>query len=237
MSYSIKYLGHSCILIESIKGKKILLDPYLSENKFASVKPEELHDIDVILVSHGAFDHLGDAFDIARKTGAILYSDIAVVDYAISSGVKKENTRVMIWGTMIKEDDIEIRSLEAKHISHFTYNNMKVTGAPMSFIIRLEDGTGIYFSGDTAIFSDMQLFGKLYPVKIGFFGISGLPGYAYEMNGKEGALAASFFNVETAVPVHYPPGSEEPEIFRNELMRLNPKAIACILKPGEILSK
>lgn len=237
MSYSIKYLGHSSILIESVKGKRILIDPYLSENEFACVKPEELHGIDAILVSHGAFDHLGDAFKIAQRTGAILYSDIAVVDYAIFSGVKKEKTRVMIWGTMIKQDDIEIRSLEAKHISHFTYNNMKVTGAPMSFVIRLEDGTGIYFSGDTAIFSDMKLFGKLYPVKIGFFGISGLPGYAYEMNGREGALAASFFNVETAVPIHYPPGSEEPEIFRNELLHLNPKAAACILKPGEIISK
>ncbi len=237
MSYSIKYLGHSCILIESVEGKKILLDPYLSENKSACVKPEDLQDVDAILVSHGAFDHLGDAFDIARRTGAILYSDIAVVDYAIASGVKKEKTRVMIWGTMIKHDKIEIRSVEAKHISHFTYNNMKVTGAPMSFIIRLEDGTGIYFSGDTAIFSDMKLFGELYPVKIGFFGISGLPGYAYEMDGREGALAASFFNVETAVPIHYPPGSTEPEIFRKELLRLNPKATARILRPGDIISQ
>ena len=237
MSYSIKYLGHSSILIESVEGKKILVDPYLSENKSACVKPEALKDIDAILVSHGAFDHLGDAFDIARRTGAILYSDIAVVNYAIFSGVKKEKTRVMIWGTMIKQGNIEIRSLEAKHISHFTYNNMTVSGAPMSFVIRLEDGTGIYFSGDTSIFSDMKLFGELYPVKIGFFGVSGLPGYAYEMDGREGALAASFFNVETAVPIHYPPGSEEPETFRKELLRLNPKATTRILKPGEILSK
>ncbi len=233
MTYAIKYLGHSSILIESVEGKKILIDPYLSENKSACVKPEELKDIDAILVSHGAFDHLGDAFDIARRTGAILYSDIAVVNYAIFSGVKRETTRVMIWGTMIKQDNIEIRAVEAKHISHFSYDNMKVSGVPLSFIIRLEDGTGIYFSGDTSIFSDMKLFGELYPVKIGFFGISGLPGYAYEMDGREGALAASFFNVETAVPIHYPPGSEEPEAFRKELFRLNPKAVTRILKPGE----
>jgi L-ascorbate metabolism protein UlaG (beta-lactamase superfamily) len=236
MAYTIKYLGHSSILIESVEGKKILIDPYLSENIFACIKPEDIGDIDAILVSHGAFDHLGDAFDIARMTGAVLYSDIAVVNYAIFSGVKKEKTKVMIWGTMIEHGNIAIRAVEAKHISHFSYNNTNVSGAPLSFIIRLEDGTGIYFSGDTSIFSDMKLFGELYPVKIGFFGISGLPGYAYEMDGQEGALAASFFNVEIAVPIHYPPGSEEPEIFRKELLRLNPKAVTRILKPGDIIS-
>lgn len=236
MSYTIKYLGHSCILIKSVTGKRILIDPYLDENKNACVKSKDLENIDIILVSHGAFDHLGDAFDIARRTGAILYSDISIIDYAIFNGIKKENTRVLIWGTMIKENDIEIRSIEARHISYFSYNNMKVTGAPMSFIIRLENGLGIYFSGDTSIFSDMELFGRLYPVRIGFFGIGGLPGFAYEMDGKEGALAAKFLNVEIAVPIHFSPGSAEPEIFRNELSKLNPGIKTYILKPGENLT-
>ena len=117
----------------------------------------------------------------------------------------------MIWGTNLMEQGVQIRSVEAKHINHFTYDGMKVTGVPMSFIIRLENGVGIYFSGDTAIFSDMKLFGELYPVHIGFFCVSGLPGYAYEMDGREAGMAAGFFGVDVAVPVHYPPGSGEVE--------------------------
>ncbi|SBW06021.1 conserved hypothetical protein [uncultured delta proteobacterium] len=235
MSASIQYLGHSCILITSCAGRKILVDPYLSENEHAVVQPQDLKDINAILISHGAFDHIGDAFAIAKNTGATVFSDIVVLKYAIARGVPREKTRALIYGTNLVQDGVQIRSIEAKHISHFSYDGKDVTGVAMSFVIRLEDGTGIYFSGDTSIYSDMKFFGELYPVKIGFFCVSGLPGLAYEMDGREGALAAKMFNPEIAIPIHCSPDDPEITAFTKELGRIAPTVRPLVLKPGEIL--
>lgn len=234
MAFTIKSLGHSCIQIISVHGLNILFDPYLSDNKNAACKPEDLKDIDAILVSHGAFDHLGDAVDIAKYTGALLYCGPDVYDYYVFCGIPKEQLRMMVWGTCLEHKGIKIRSVEAKHISSFKFNDHKITGIPMSFIVTLEDGTGIYFAGDTAIFSDLKLFGQLYPVRYGFFCVDGLPGWPYEMDGKEAAMAADMIGVEVAIPVHYPPDTDHPNIFVKELKNINPSIQAVVLASGEV---
>lgn len=233
MSFKITSLGHSCILIETYEGERLLFDPYLSGNESAVVSPEEIKNIDAILVSHGAFDHLGDAVPIAKNTGALLYCGPDVYDYALYHGIKKEQLKMLVWGTCLQHKNITIRSIEAKHISYFKCGEHKITGIPMSYVVTLEDETAIYFSGDTSIFSDMSLFGRLYNVKYGFFGISGLPGFPYEMDSNEGAMAASLFGVKVAIPIHYPPDTNFPKEFEQELLKLNPNARTVILKPGE----
>ncbi len=234
MSFKITNYGHSCILIESVNGKKILFDPYLSENESAAIKPEDIKELDAILVSHGAFDHLGDALPIAKNTGAPIYCDPAVADYAVYHGLPKEQIKMLVWGTCLDLGDtgITVRSIEAKHLSYFKIGDQKFTGIPMSFILTLEDGTAIYFAGDTSIFTDMKLFGQLYNVKYGMFGITGLEGYPYEMDAREGAIAADLFGVKYAIPIHYPAGSSAPFDFKNELGKINPDIETVILETG-----
>lgn len=108
-----------------------------------------------------------------------------------------------------------------------------ISGIPMSFILKMENGTGIYFSGDTSIFSDLKLFGKLYPVQIGIFGMDGMPGLPMEMSGAEAALAAQWLGVEVAIPMHYPFGSTQPEEFKQALCLSSPRTKVVWLKPGE----
>ena len=236
MSFSLKYLGHSCVLIESCRGKKIILDPFLTGNQYAAIKPEDITELDVILVSHGAHDHLGDTVSLAKRTGATVYCGPDVYDYCVYHGVDKQQLCGMVWGTYWDYKGVTLRSVEAKHISYFPCGDVKITGIPMSFIITLEDGTGIYFSADTAIFSDMKFFGQLYPVKYGFFCMGNFPGLAFEMDGKEAALAASLFDVEVAFPIHCPPDSPYIPEFKEELSKLSPKTKAVALQPGESYS-
>jgi L-ascorbate metabolism protein UlaG (beta-lactamase superfamily) len=231
--FNIKYLGHSCFLIKSVNGKKILIDPFLTGNSSAAVTADSINDIDAVAVSHGAFDHLGDAVPICKRNHAKLFCGPEVAIYAMHEGMKKEDINQMIYGTSITYKGIEFRSIEAKHISMVQCGSQRITGSAMSFIFRMEDGTGIYFSGDTSIFSDLKLFGELYSVEIGILGMDGLPGCPFEMSGKEAAMAARWLGVKVAIPMHYPANSAEPGHFKEALSEYHPKIQPVILKPGE----
>ncbi len=233
MSFSIRYLGHSCFLIRSIRGVTILVDPFLSGNENAALAADSIGRVDIVAVSHGAWDHLGDAVSICKRTGARLFCGPEVALHAMAEGIQRESISQMIYGTAINYKDIEIRSLEAKHISMVSLGRQTITGSAMSFVFRMEDETGIYFSGDTSIFSDLKLFGELYPVQIGLIGMDGLPGCPFEMSGKEAALAAQWLGVKVAIPMHYPPQSPEPDQFKEALKEIEPVIVPVIMKPGE----
>jgi L-ascorbate metabolism protein UlaG (beta-lactamase superfamily) len=228
MGICVRNLGHSCFLFKSLNGINILTDPFLSENKFSPIRVQDLPKIDIIVVSHGAFDHLGDTVEILRRnSNAKLFCGPDVALHVHNSGIEPSRVFQLVWGTSILYNGIDVRSIEARHLSFFESHGQWITGIPMSFIIRMEDSTGIYFSGDTSIFSDLRLFGKLYPVKIGLFCMDGLPGYPFEMNGCEAALAAELLGVKFAIPMHFPPGSSEPMKFKETITskKLNIKII------------
>lgn len=233
MSIRIQSLGHSCFLVQSVNGLKILIDPFLTGNSAAPVSADSIEGIDAILVSHGAFDHMGDAVPIARNTDAKLFCGPDVAYYASTQGLGSQQISQLVWGTCLSFKGIQIRSLEAKHISSFQCGDQKITGIPMSFTITLEDGTGVYHSGDTAIFSDLKLFGELYPMDIGMICMDGIPGLPFEMSGQEAALAARLLGLKVAIPMHYPTNSVEPIRFKEALESSNPPVTVVILKPGE----
>lgn len=235
MSVKIKRLGHSTILVETASGLKFIFDSWLESNPNAVYDEADLEGLDAILVTHGGFDHLGDAVPLAKRTGAHIFCGGDVMDYALYHGIPREQITPMVWGSCSPYRGIQIHSIEAKHISSLMVGEHKITGIPMSFIVNLEDGTGLYFAGDTAIYSDMALYGRLYgPVNIGFFCMYNLDGYPYEMTAKEAAMAANLFDVEVAIPIHYPRGNTEyPPEFCRELSAHAPRARALILEAGE----
>jgi L-ascorbate metabolism protein UlaG (beta-lactamase superfamily) len=212
MSTRIRFLGIAGYEIVSERGR-ILVDPCLSPQSAPPVTPDALEPPDVILVSHGAFDHYGDTAAIARRTGAPVVCGADVRLALLDEGVPHEQIRQTMWGIVVEVAGLVVRPVECHHWSSVTLSDGRtVTGSPLAFIVEPEPGLRVYHYGDTAIF-DMRLFGGLYAPTLAILGCSQpaelvdrtaagrlLTG---EMSPDEAALAAEMLGVEFAVASHY----------------------------------
>jgi L-ascorbate metabolism protein UlaG (beta-lactamase superfamily) len=195
--------------------RRILIDPFLTGGPAPPILPEELQAPDLILVSHAAFDHLGDTAAIARRTGCPVLCGGEVRAMLIDAGVDGDRVRATTWGIVTEIDGIVVRPVECHHWSQGRLaDGQFVTGVPMGFIVETEPGIRIYHYGDTAIFSDLRLVGELYRPTIGLLGctqpqelLAQTPGPGIfltgEMSPREAALAADYLNLTVAVACHY----------------------------------
>ncbi len=203
---------------------RILVDPFLSENPLAPCSPDELATPDVILVSHAAFDHYGDAPSIAIRTGAPVVCDAAVRAKLIDDGVPADQITATTWGIVVEVAGLVVRPVECHHWSMATLSDgRQVVGNPMAFIVETEPGVRIYHYGDTCIF-DMRLIGELYKPTVGLMGctlprelshlITG-PGtfLTGEMDPDEAARASEMLGLELAVACHYLASNEDVDRF------------------------
>ncbi len=203
---------------------RILVDPFLSENPLAPCSPDEIATPDVILVSHAAFDHYGDAPSIAIRTGAPVVCDAAVRAKLIDDGVPADQITATTWGIVVEVAGLVVRPVECHHWSMATLSDgRQVVGNPMAFIVETEPGVRIYHYGDTCIF-DMRLIGELYKPTVGLMGctlprelshlITG-PGtfLTGEMDPDEAARASEMLGLELAVACHYLASNEDVDRF------------------------
>ncbi|NJE49904.1 metal-dependent hydrolase [Thermococcus sp. 9N3] len=218
----VKFLGHAAFLIEG--SKRILIDPFLTGNPQAAVKPEEV-EADLILVTHAHGDHIGDAVEIAKRTGAKIVAMYDIANYISEQG----NVEVigMNYGPT-EVDGVGIVQVPAWHSSS---DGKYSIGNPCGYIVKL-DGKTIYHAGDTFVFLDMGLFSELYgPIDVALLPIGG----HFTMGPKEAAKAVELLKPKKVVPMHYntwPPISADPEEFKK---LVGDKAEVVILKPGEEL--
>jgi L-ascorbate metabolism protein UlaG (beta-lactamase superfamily) len=193
---------------------RVVIDPFLSENPLAPLAPEDVDEPDVILVSHAAFDHYGDAAAIAKRTGAPVVCDTAVRAMLIDEGVSPDQVSATTWGIVVEVDGLEIRPVECHHWSSGTLaDGRQVVGNPIAFLFETEPGVRIYHYGDTCIF-DMRLIGELYRPTVGLLGCTlprelshRIPGPATfktgEMDADEAARVAEMLRLDLAVACHY----------------------------------
>ncbi len=217
----IKWLGHSCFEIE-LMNKIILIDPWLDGNPTAPVKASEIKRADIICVTHDHSDHLGDAFDICKRTGATFVSVYELSVYAQEKGVK-ETVGINIGGT-VNVKEIEISMVRAVHSC--------TRGAPAGFILNGEEKT-IYHAGDTSFFGDMQLIGEVYSPDVALIPIGGY----YTMGAREAAEAVKLIKPKVVVPMHYqtfPVLASSAEDFIKAVTEKFPQVKVVALKPGEI---
>jgi L-ascorbate metabolism protein UlaG (beta-lactamase superfamily) len=206
----IRFLGVAGYEIVSTEHR-ILIDPFLSGSPLAPCRHEDLETPDVVLVSHAAYDHFGDAAEIALRTGAPVVCGGDVRLMLIERGVPAEQIRATVWGLVVRVGGVIVRPLECHHWSMGTLDGRPVTGTPLAFIVEPEPGVRIYHYGDTAIF-DMRLFGELYSPSVGIFGCTDPvelpddnPGELLtgEMDPDEAAYAAEMLGVDIAIAAHY----------------------------------
>ena len=193
---------------------RILIDPFLSENPAAPVDPNELEPPDLILVSHAAFDHLGDTAAIAKRTGAPVVCDGGVRELLLDQGVPSDQVRATVWGIVVEVAGLRIRPVECRHWSAGKLSDGRTAvGVPLAFIVETEPGVRIYHYGDTCVF-DMRLIGELYAPTVGLLGctvphelLARVPGpgriLTGEMDADEAARVAEMLRLKLAVACHY----------------------------------
>lgn len=226
----ITYLGHSAFKVISPKGVILYIDPFLSGNPKTPPEMKTVDKADLILVTHGHGDHVGDTVSMAEKTNAKVVVIPELGRYLAKKGVK--NVIGMNKGGTYTSHGIAITMVHATHSSSATEGDQIIyTGDPAGFVIRLENGFTIYHAGDTGLFSDMKLIGELYKPELSLLPI----GSHYTMDPKEATYAAKLLGSKYVIPMHYgtfPVLTGTAEEFL-KLMKEVPQTKVIVLKPGE----
>ena len=191
MTTKITWLGHSSFQMET-SGKSILIDPFFEGNPVAQVSADDVN-ADVIIVTHGHGDHVGDTVSIASRTGALVISNFEIVTWLQSQGI--ENAHPMHIGGSHEFDFGTVKLTIAHHGSSLPDGSNG--GNPTGVIIKTTDGN-VYFAGDTGLFSDMNLIAEeslaaaIIPV-----------GDNFTMGPDDSIKATLFLQPRTVIPCHY----------------------------------
>ena len=226
---AITWLGHATFVITTPGGKRIVTDPWLEGNPMCPPEHKRIDKADVILLSHGHFDHTGDIVNVARATGAPVVAVFELASWIERKGV--QNTVGMNIGGTVKVAGLEITMTPAIHSSSVTENDVtQYLGLAAGFVAKLEDGRSIYYAGDTALFSDMRLIGEMHQPDVAFLPI----GDHFTMGPEAAAMAARMLGVRQVVPMHYgtfPLLTGTPDVLKR---LVEPHGIdVLVLKPGE----
>jgi L-ascorbate metabolism protein UlaG (beta-lactamase superfamily) len=189
----ITYYGHSCFGVE-ISGKHLLFDPFIRGNALAShIRIEDI-PADYVLLSHGHGDHVGDAVEIALRSGATVVGAFEVASWAQGLGVA--SVHPMNLGGKKRFDFGTLKFVSAIHSS--TLPDGSPGGHPGGFVIQSHEGT-FYYSGDTALTYDMKLIGEQHKLDFAFLCI----GDNFTMGVEDAIIAADFIRCDRIIGMHY----------------------------------
>jgi len=195
---SFTWLGHATFIFSSPGGKRIIIDPWISTNPSCPESAKHVGKLDVMLVTHGHGDHTGDAVVVGRSSGAHVVAPYELALWLQKKGL--QHVTGMNPGGTLHLLGLSVTMVPAIHSSsveddgHIVY-----TGIATGYVIRFEDGTTVYFAGDTSLFGDMRLIGEMYRPSIAFLPIGDL----YTMGPEEAAKACELLGVSQVVPMHY----------------------------------
>lgn len=192
------WLGHATFRIETPGGKTVLVDPWVMGNPLCPEKEKKLSKVDVMLCTHGHFDHIGDVVEISKQHNPTVVGIFELCAWLEKKGAKK--TSPMNKGGTQAVGDIRVTMVHADHSCGILDGDQIIYGGEAcGFVIEFQNGLKIYHAGDTAVFGDMQIIRELYAPDIALLPI----GDHYVMSPREAAYACKLLKPRAVVPMHF----------------------------------
>lgn len=243
-AFELQWYGQSAFKVKTPGGKVILIDPFISKNPKTPENYKNLDSIgkvDLILVTHGHGDHVGDTAELSAKTNAkvAMNADMGHTFAALGWVPYERLIRFNKSGPIMPlGDGIKITMVHAEHSSEVVYTDpasekksVHPGGEPAGYIIELENGYKIYHAGDTGVFGDMKIIAELYNPDLVMLPIGG----HFTMDPKHAAFAVrNYFKSATIIPMHYgtfPPLKGTPEALKKYLADASTEIV--VMSPGE----
>ncbi len=196
MIVKISYHGHSVVVIET-KKTKLIIDPFITGNGQTDLKVNDVK-VDVILLTHGHNDHVGDTVELAKRNDALVVAPFELATYLGWQGVK---THPMHIGGSYEFEFGVVKFTQAFHGSSYTVEEEQkiiYMGMPAGILFSAE-GKTVFHAGDTALFSDMKLIGERNTIDVAFLPI----GDNFTMGPEDATIAAEWLQAKRVVPIHY----------------------------------
>ncbi len=188
--------GHGTWRVRTANGRDMLIDAWVN-NPAAPDDLKTVDRLDIMLLTHGHFDHTNDAVAIAKATGCKVLAPFELGHWMIRQGIPEADVTPFVKGGTFELDGISFTMVHAEHSS--STPDGTYAGEPAGYVIQFENGFKIYFSGDTDVFGDMALIRELEGPEVAFLSIGDL----YTMGPRRAAKAVELLGVKTVVPMHY----------------------------------
>ncbi|MGE4551634.1 MAG: metal-dependent hydrolase [Desulfovibrionaceae bacterium] len=220
---NITWFGHSNFQLAH-NGITVVIDPFFHGNPNAPITCGEVECADLVLVTHDHGDHVGQAVDLAKATGAKLVGVFDTVNKLVGQGLPQKQAVGMNLGGGVELAGVRIHMVQAMHST--------ASGAPAGYILTFPGGPCVYHSGDTALFASMALFAEFHDIDVALLPIDGY----FNMDGEQAAYACKLLRCKAAVPMHwgtFPMLAQDTTAFEAGLKKHAPATRMLRMLPGD----
>lgn len=246
-SVKVTFIGHASFRYESDQGSVAYFDPWIDNNPTATMKLGQVRKADIVIASHGHEDHIGDSYEICKKTKATFVGnyELCMVAEQVHGLKMGSGSLPMNPGGTVRVKDAQISMVQGHHSLSLSSS---VTGTDLppgvlfhpdssanGFVVAYDNGITVYNTGDTCLFSDMQLIGQMYGPQVVIMPVGG----KFTMGIREAARAASLIRPDIVIPCHHSSIMGQPADIgelKNAVKFLSPNTDVVDMKAGQTLT-